>query len=120
VKLLKDEPESDAIKTYLNALAKNEDGIASSTLLETELRRAAVRQGVAQTTVTAVLDRLDVFDLSRGMFTEAGVLPEVNLRSLDALHVVAALRIGADVMVSYDLRQIEAAQSAGLHTASPS
>jgi predicted nucleic acid-binding protein len=119
VKILKDEPDSDAVKRYLNGLAANEDSISSSTLLETELRRAAVRQGVSQTTVTAILDRLDIVDLSRSMFREAGVLAEPSLRSLDALHLVAALRVGADVLISYDQRQIEAAQSMGIRTLSP-
>jgi predicted nucleic acid-binding protein len=120
VKLLKDEPDSDAIKRYLNGLVANDDGIASSTLLETELRRAGVRQGIAQSTVTAVLDRIDMFDLSRSTFTQAGVLSGQYLRSLDALHVTAALRINADVMISYDERQKDAAEAAGLRVHSPS
>ncbi|HEX4443824.1 MAG TPA: type II toxin-antitoxin system VapC family toxin [Galbitalea sp.] len=120
VKLFRDEPESSAVEAYLNRLDASEDGIASSTLLETELRRAAIRRGIAQTTVTEILDRLDIFDLSRSMFTEAGLLPNAHLCSLDAVHVVAALRIGADVMVSYDKRQLDAAEAAGLHVVSPS
>ena len=120
VKLFKDEPESGAVQAYLNRLEANDDGVASSTLLETELRRTAIRRGIAQTTVTEILDHLDIFDLSRSMFTEAGLLPDVHLRSLDAVHVVAALRIGANVMVSYDKRQLDAAEAAGLHVVSPS
>ncbi len=32
----------------------------------------------------------------------AGLLPGASLRSLDALHVAAALRWGADAVVTYD------------------
>jgi uncharacterized protein len=120
VKLFKDEENSTALKDHLSELRANGDGIASSTLLETELRRTAIRQGVAQITVTDILDHMDLSDISRSMFAEAGVLPDPNLRSLDAIHVVAALRMGADAMITYDDRQIEAAEAAGLHVVSPS
>jgi predicted nucleic acid-binding protein len=118
-KLFKDEKNSAALKDHLSELRTNGHGIASSALLETELRRTAVRQGVAQVTVTDILDRIDISDISRSMFAEAGVLPDPYLRSLDALHVVAALRMNADVMITYDDRQIEAAGAAGLHVHSP-
>jgi predicted nucleic acid-binding protein len=120
VKLFKDEENSAALKDHLSELRANGDGIASSTLLETELRRTAIRQGIAQITVTDILDHIDLSDISRSMFVEAGVLPDPSLRSLDAIHVVGALRMGADVMITYDDRQIKAAEAAGLHVVSPS
>lgn len=119
-KLLKDEAESPALQRYLNVLASQNVEVTSSALLETELRRLAERQGVAQSTAAAILDRLDIFDLVRSMFVEAGILPYASLRSLDALHVVAALRIGADTIISYDRRMAEAAESLGLRVESPS
>jgi predicted nucleic acid-binding protein len=69
--------------------------------------------------VTAILDGIDTFELSRSSFTSAGILPDEDLRSLDALHIVAALRINADVVVSYDQRQLDAAEAAGLRVHSP-
>jgi predicted nucleic acid-binding protein len=47
------------------------------------------------------------------------LLPGRNLRSLDALHVAAALRVGADVMITYDTRQADAAGASGLRVESP-
>ena len=91
----------------------------SCVLLETELRRLAVRDNLQQLAVTALLDRLDVIDLDREMYWEAGLLPEKTLRSLDAIHVAAALRAGADVMVTYDVRQTAAAESSGLRVVAP-
>jgi predicted nucleic acid-binding protein len=119
MKLLRQEPESQAAARYLNELASGDDAILSSTLLETELRRAASRQGLAQVSVTALLDRVGIFDLVRSTFTLAGVLPGANLRSLDALHIAAAQRVGANVIVSYDERLTTAAEAVGLRVVAP-
>ena len=119
-KLLFREAETDGLKSYLDTLVADDAVVASSMVLETELRRAAVREEVSQSLVTEVLDRFDLVEPDRTVYREAGLLSGANLRTLDALHVAIALRLGADVMVSYDHRQISASQAAGLHTISPS
>ena len=118
-KVLFREAETDGLKRYLDKLVADEATVISSFVLETELRRAAVRESASQSLVTDILDRFDLVEPDRTVYREAGLLSGQNLRTLDALHVAVALRVGADVLVSYDQRQIEAAQSAGLHTASP-
>ena len=118
-KLLFVESETTRLVAYLDDRIAEGDELVTSALLETELRRAAVRENVPQDAVTAILDRLDVLDVERSLFTQAGILAGTNLRSLDALHIVAAQRANADVLVSYDSRQVEAARSAGLRTVSP-
>lgn len=118
-KLVFNEPETAALKVQLDDLSRGEIPLFSSVLLETELRRAATREGAPQQVVTEVLDRLDIIDLDRSIYVVAGLLPGENLRSLDALHIAAALRIGADLMVSYDERQLEGARTVGLNTLSP-
>jgi len=120
VKLLFREAETDALATFLDDVAADpQASLVSSTILETELRRAAVRAEAAQPSVTAILDRVDIVDLDRSVFTSAGTLPGGQLRSLDTLHIAAALKVDADIMVSYDARQIAAAEAAGLRTRSP-
>ncbi len=118
-KILFREAETDELKRYLDALVTEDAIVVSSLVLETELRRAATREDVSQELVTDILDRFDLVEPDRTVYREAGLLPGANLRTLDALHVAIALRVGADVMVSYDQRQIGAAQAAGLHTISP-
>jgi uncharacterized protein len=49
-----------------------------------------------------------------------GLLPGRHLRNFDALHLAAALRIGADAMLTYDRRQAHAADAAGLPVLAPS
>lgn len=112
-KLLVREAESERLRAHLDALV---EAPVSCLLLETELRRLAPRHGVDQAAVTAVLARFTLLDVDRAMLREAGLLPGPTLRSLDALHVVAALRCDADVMLSYDVRRIAAAEAAGLRT----
>jgi predicted nucleic acid-binding protein len=119
VKLLLREEQSTAVMSFLDEAVASDHALVSSSVLETELRRTAIRRGISQEAATAVLERFDIFDLERPVFTQAGILPGPTLRSLDALHIAAALRISAELMVSYDARQIEAAESVGLHTISP-
>jgi uncharacterized protein len=119
VKLLAEEVESDALATYLNDVVAEGGSVVSGWLFETEVRRAATRLGIAQSSVTSVLDRIDLAALDRSVFAEAGLLPGDTLRSLDAVHIVTALRLGADMFVSYDTRQTAAADAVGLRTDSP-
>jgi predicted nucleic acid-binding protein len=46
-------------------------------------------------------------------------IPELGSRMLDVLHVASALELGAKNMISYDERQIELANTAGLKTITP-
>lgn len=119
VKLIVDEAESAALATYLDR-AVEEHGLVSSVLLETELRRLAVRLNLDQSAVSDLLARVDLVDPPRSLFHEAGLLPGTHLRSLDALHLATALRVGADRLVAYDARLLEAARSLGLGVHSPS
>lgn len=120
-KLLVDEPETAALSAHLDARAGVPGVvIASAALLETELRRLADRVGVAQVTVTEVLQRITLIDMERGVFREAGlILSGGPLRSLDALHIAVAQRIAADEFVSYDARQGVSAVALGLNVVHP-
>ncbi len=61
----------------------------------------------------------ELIELDPTIFRQAGLLPGANLRSLDALHLAAAVQAGADAMVTYDERQAEACRTIGLPTISP-
>jgi predicted nucleic acid-binding protein len=119
VKLMVAESESGALQQWLDEAAGRGVALVSSVLLETELRRVAVREGIAQTAVGAVLAGIDLYEMPTSLFHEAGVLPGSSLRSLDALHLVAAMRIGASSVVVYDARMATAAQELGLGVVSP-
>ena len=118
VKRLVREAESEVLADYLDQLHPDERP-TSSMLLETELRRFAMRTGVPQTAVSNMLDGVDLVEPDRLLFTEAGLLPRPVLRSLDALHVAPALRLDASTVVAYDHRLQEAARAVGLATIAP-
>ena len=118
-KLLVEEPASSRLAARLDKAVDQGDALLSSTLLETELRRLAVRVDLAQAAVTHLLERFDLMEIDRSLYREAGLLPGRHLRSLDALHLAAALRVGADVMVTYDHRQADVAEAAGLPVLAP-
>ncbi|MFT4135015.1 type II toxin-antitoxin system VapC family toxin [Microbacterium sp.] len=119
-KLMTMEAESLALRTCLAESSDGGDSVWSSVLLETELRRMAQRNGHTQAEATTVLDALSLGLADRALFVEAGLLPGDARRSLDALHVATALRLSADLFISYESRQLAAARDAGLHVASPS
>lgn len=118
-KLLIEESASSRLATRLDWAVQEDDMLISSMLLETELRRLAVRFDLAQTTVSTLLERFDLVEIDRSLYREAGLFPGPYLRSLDALHLAAALRVDADVMVTYDHRQAGAAGAAGLPVLAP-
>lgn len=115
-KLVVLEPESSALVAYCN-----DDAVilVSTDLLETELRRTAIRQGIAQQTVTGVLDRVTLHDIPRNLYAEAGLLAGPALRTLDAIHIAGAIRLDVDAALIYDKRMREAAVDLGLHVHAP-
>ena len=114
--LLIEQPECTVLADWLDHTAS---ALVSCDLLETELRRLAVREGLDQGDVTRVLDGVALAALDRALYRSAGFLPMAYLRTLDALHLEAALRMDADAMLTYDHRLGEAARSIGLAVISP-
>lgn len=114
--LLIDQPESPVLVDWLDQTTAR---LVSSDLLETELRRIAVRESLDQSDVTRVLDGVALAALDRAVYRSAGFLPMPYLRTLDALHLEAAMRLDADAILTYDHRLGEAARSAGLDVIAP-
>ncbi len=117
LKLLVEEEESDALARAIDDVSAD---LVACWLLETELRRAAQREPVlTQANVSTFLDGVDLYEVPASLFREAGLLPGVNLRSLDALHLAAAVRIGVDHLVTYDVRMSDSARTLGLSVITP-
>lgn len=117
LKLLVDEPESEALARTLDS---RQPRPVASLLLETELRRASQRiPELTQAMVTELLRSIDLYELPPSIFREAGLYPGVSLRSLEALHLAAAGRIGADAIVTYDRNMAAAALAGGMTVVAP-
>jgi len=114
--LLIEQPESDALVEWLDRTA---DVLVSSDLLETELRRIAVREGIDQGAVTRILDGVGLAALDRAVYRGAGLLPMPYLRTLDALHLEAAMRLDVAAVLTYDHRLGKAARAVGLQVIAP-
>lgn len=114
--LLVEQPESVALLRWLD---ETEAVLVSSDLLETELRRIAVREGLRQEDVSALLEGVSLADIDRATFRSAGLLPMPYLRTLDALHLEAALRLQVLAVLTYDHRFGDAARALGLDVVAP-
>lgn len=67
-----------------------------------------------------LIDATALQPLDSGLLAGAGALDEPTLRSLDAIHVAAAVTLyPIDAFVTYDKRQAAAARLAGFRTVAP-
>jgi predicted nucleic acid-binding protein len=119
VKLLVDEPESGALRRRLRRWPDR----VSATLLRTETVRALRRSGNDHLVANArrLFATIHLVRLDEPLLDQAADLRPAELRSLDAVHLAAALSIGPDlgVVVTYDNRMAHAAKALGLDVESP-
>jgi uncharacterized protein len=72
--------------------------------------------GGAKNALFADIEDMPIVNLTLPVLrTAIGLLEEHSLRTMDALHVACALEWQADLFVSADRRQLEAAEASGLH-----
>ena len=101
---------------YLDQLVEQGHTVVSSVLLRTEILCQANRQPEIDTNeVEEFLSMVNLVALDASDLDEAPNTPG-KVRTLDAIHLTVALRIGADVMVTYDDELIRAAQAIGMGT----
>jgi len=119
VKLVVVEKGSKALRRWL----ESRDGeVGSSDLLRTELLRATRRAAPEQMVqARTVLDSLILVTLSTAVCERAAMLEPDLLRSLDLLHLAAALELGDELegIVTYDQRLAEGARALGISVVAP-
>ncbi len=117
VKLLIVEPESMELRQWIRGR-----DLASSDLLRTEARRAVAGEPAeVRRNCERLLDEIPKIRLVPAVLDRAGELPGQGLRSLDAIYLACALRLGDDLsgIISYDVRQLAAAKELDIPTSSP-
>lgn len=124
VKLIREEPESVALRTFLEGA-----DVVTCELALTEVPRAAHRVAAQSggasldrllRRTAQLIDKLALCPLDQELLTAAGALAEPSLRTLDAIHVTAAVYLSpVEAFVTYDQRQAAAARLAGLRTIAP-
>jgi uncharacterized protein len=118
VKLVDREPESAALRRYLQRRT-----VVSSALARTEVLRAAATRGddvVARG--RQVLARLHLLRINDRVLEAAAKVLPVELRTLDAIHLATAQQLGDELggIVTYDARMADAAGLLGFRVAAPS
>ncbi len=119
VKLVVSEEESGSLRTWLSP---REDQIFSSDLLRTELLRTTRRVApTAMVQARLLLDSLLLVGLTSAVLEKAALLESIALRSLDAIHLAAAIEMGDDLqgMVCYDRRLAQSATQLGITVIGP-
>ncbi|HET9460353.1 MAG TPA: type II toxin-antitoxin system VapC family toxin [Gaiellaceae bacterium] len=117
-KLVVTEPETEALKQETQAWPRR----ATSRLAVVELIRSVRRADPAlEPAARRLIGGVTLLADSNRVLLDATQLEPQTLRTLDAIHVATALRVRSALaaFVSYDRRQLEAAEALGLPTASP-
>lgn len=117
-KLVVTEPETEALRHETRAWGRR----ATSRLAVVELIRSVRRADPAlEPAARRLLRGVSLLADSNRVLLHATQVEPPRLRTLDAIHVATAYRIRVVLaaFVSYDARQLEAAEALGLPTASP-
>jgi predicted nucleic acid-binding protein len=118
VKLAVDEPESDALRTYL----RRRRPLVSSAIARTEVLRTLMVYDDGLRRGRRALANVNLLRVNDRVLNAAGDLTPVELRSLDAIHLATAQGLGDEVgrFVTYDMRMADAAREMGYRVSSPS
>jgi predicted nucleic acid-binding protein len=115
------EAESSALRDWLNQ-RKDIDWV-SSVLAEVETFRALARSSPGSISgLPPVLDLIDLVEIDASIRLLAQTVRPPSVRSLDAIHLATALRVGPQLtsFVTYDKRLADAAAASGLDVQMPS
>ncbi|MDQ6745689.1 MAG: PIN domain-containing protein [Actinomycetota bacterium] len=118
IKLVRSEPESRALRAEL----ATGGALVSSALLVVEGRRGSARYGpLALSRAVAALGAITLLPIDDATLERAATLEPLALRSLDSLHLAAALSLAADLgcIYCYDARLFAAGSSLGLDLRRP-
>jgi predicted nucleic acid-binding protein len=119
VKLVVKERETAALRAWCE---RHDGQLVASDLTRTELLRATRRSAPDRVTqARAVLETLTLLSLPTDLFERAADLEPALLRTLDAVHLAAAMALGDDLegIVTYDERFAGAAEAHGIPVVTP-
>ena len=120
VKLVVSEAESSALRTYL--AERRSDARMAAALARTEVVRAVAMHRSIELVETArsIIARLHLVPLNNRLLDAAATKLPPELRTLDAIHLAAAMTApDLRALVTYDRRLADAAATAGLAVVAP-
>ncbi len=116
-KLVLEEPGSAGMRRWY----VENDHVLCSRIGIVETRRAVGRHVHDDDHLEVILRSVEVVEFDADIARQAAAMSPVSLRTLDAIHLASAVRIGAvvDAFVTYDDHLAVAARSAGLPVVRP-
>ena len=118
-RVLLDEPDAGAILIELDRF----DTQVSSRLLSVELRRLGLRERVLDT-ADQLLGGVALVPVDEAVLTAAETVPPAGVATLDAVHLVTAVRLAGDDLIdavmTYDDRLADGVRHHGLTIVAPS
>jgi uncharacterized protein len=118
VKMVIEEADSPALGRYFAEFSL--DRQLTAAISRTELVRAVARRGATVENARKALSKLDFVAITNSLLDDAAALAPPELRTLDAIHLTAALSApDLRALVTYDRRLADAAEQAGLPVVSP-
>jgi predicted nucleic acid-binding protein len=125
LKRVLEEPESDALDALLLGHIAEGDTLVSSALAWVEVhrvirgRRESADPRTWITAAAAALSGIDELAFDEATLSLAHRVGPSSLRSLDAIHLAAAIQADVDLLVSYDDRLIQVSEEMGIETVKP-
>jgi predicted nucleic acid-binding protein len=117
-KFFLDEPGKDEIQQFANRVLDSGDIISTTVLAHTEVRRTAKKLGFSVEAAELALGEFEISSLTVDDYIKAGVIgpdgEKLFVRSLDALHIVAAKKANADFAITFDIRQAAGFKEQGI------
>ena len=118
VKTVIEEAESVALARYLTGFP--DDNRLTAAIARPELLRTVAGRGAAVDSARTALARLNFIAITTSILDTAATLSPPELRTVDAIHLAAALVVPElRALVTYDSRLSDAATHAGLPVVSP-
>jgi predicted nucleic acid-binding protein len=118
VKIVIEESDSPALSRYFAEFSL--DRQLTAAISRTELVRAIARRGATVENARKALSKLDFVAITNSLLDDAAAHAPPELRTLDAIHLAAALSApDLRALVTYDPRLADAAEQAGLPVVSP-
>lgn len=120
VKLVVAEPETDALRAFLETRPLRVTSVLAAVEVPRAARRVSHRADVHRR-ADAVVAGMTLLSFDEPVRRRAAALRPGALRTLDAIHLASALSLGKDleVFLAYDRRLAEAARAARVRVASP-
>jgi uncharacterized protein len=118
VKVIVEEPESDALLRWLD----DKDRLVACELVRVEVVRAVrVSDPTAVRRARRAIATLALIRVDTELCEAAADLEPASLRSLDAVHMAAALSVGRELagVATYDARMAAAAHALGVRVEAP-